>query len=288
LTTGLTNQMLFEIDHLTRYRYTLPVRLGEHVLRFLPAAYWQLRLSNFSLEIDPTPVRREDALDVWGNCVHKVWFAEETDHLEIRAHLEGVTSQTAVATAEINMPLPMHYGNQTAAMMAFLEPLDDSETLRSFVQPLLANAAGDGLVFLDLLNQAVNNYYQRKVRMEGPPQSPTQTLILGKGVCRDLAILFMAACRHVGIAARFVSGYQQADGVRQLHYLHAWPEAYLPARGWVGYDPTYATRVGSDHVPVAAAPNSAAVAPVDGGYTFHGPELTSTLWADIRITTWRD
>jgi len=97
----------------------------------------------------------------------------------------------------------------------------------------------------------------------------------------------MAACRQAGLAARFVSGYQQGDGSRQLRYLHAWPEVYLPGHGWRGYDPTHGTLVGEEHVAVAAAPAAEAVTPVEGGYRFRGETLVSTLETDIRITTRR-
>jgi transglutaminase-like putative cysteine protease len=125
------------------------------------------------------------------------------------------------------------------------------------------------------------------VRIEGGPRSPAQTLVRGEGVCRDLTVLFMAACRQAGVAARFVSGYQQGDGIRAQRYLHAWAEVYLPACGWLGYDPTHAATAGSDHVTVAAAPTADAVTPVEGGYSFQGALITSTLKTDIRITTRR-
>ena len=159
----------------------------------------------------------------------------------------------------------------------------DDTALQSFLQPLLADAAGDGLAFLSSLNKAVHGFYRRGVRLEGAPRTPAQTLARGERACRDLAVLFLAACRQAGVAARFVSGYQRGDGMRSTRYLHAWPEVYLPASGWRGYDPTHATLVGTGHVAVAAAPLAGAVTPVEGGYSFNGPAITSSLQTDIRI-----
>jgi transglutaminase-like putative cysteine protease len=277
--------MFFEIDHITRYAYSAPVHLGEHLLRFLPAQLAGQRPGRCCLEIDPGPTRREEDVDSWGNRVERVRFQGYTDQLEIRAHLEVETQETASQLDPGDIRLPVYYTSGTAALAPYLKPLEDSANLQSFVVPLLATAAGDGLAFLKELNQAIHRFYHRGVRLEGPPRTPAQTLALGEGVCRDLAVLFMAACRQAGLAARFVSGYQQGDGTREVRYLHAWPEVYLPGRGWRGYDPTDGMVVGSDHVAVAAAPVAAAVTPVEGGYSFRGAVVTSTLETDIRITT---
>ena len=274
--------MLFEIDHLTRYRYSVPVQLGEHLLRFLPPFRAGQRPVYCRVDIDPLPSYREEITDAWGNRVERVWFHGETGHLEVRAHLEVETQAT-------NGPalcwLPPGYGAAAAGLAPYLEPLDDPASLQPLVQPLLDASGNDGLAFLAALNTAVHAYYHRGVRLDGPPHTPAQTLALGEGVCRDLTVLFMAAARLAGFATRFVSGYQQGDGTRQVRYLHAWPEVCLPGGDWRGYDPTHGTSIGADHVAVAAAPTAAAVTPLEGGYSFQGTLLNSTLDTDIRITS---
>ena len=277
--------MFFEIDHLTRYQYSVPVQLGEHLLRLLPPSLPAQQPGFCRLDITPEPSGREDGLDFWGNPIQRVWFHGETNCLEIRAHLEVQTLEMAPPGAAGYVGLPVYYGQQADALASYLQPLETAHGLASFVQPLLAAAGGDALAFLALLNGSINRFYHRGVRLEGPPRTPAETLARGDGVCRDLTLLFMAVCRQVGLAARFVSGYQQGVGTGELRYLHAWPEVYLPGRGWVGYDPTHATLVGSDHVVVAAAPTAAEVTPVEGGYTFQGSSLTSTLATEIRIST---
>jgi len=277
--------MLFEIDHITRYDYSVPVQLGVHLLRFLPPSLAGQQPGHCRLEVSPGPSSRVDGVDDWGNRIQRVWFQGETDHLEIRAHLEVQTLETEPVSRSWHVGLPVCYGTETAALTSYLQPLEATTSLQSFVQPLLTIADGDGMVFLAALNQSIHGFYHRGVRLEGPPRTPVETLARGEGVCRDLAILFMAVCRQVGLASRFVSGYQQGDGTRELRYLHAWPEVYLPDRGWLGFDPTYAAVVGDDHVVVAAAPTAAEVTPVEGGYIFQGTAVTSTLATEIRITT---
>ena len=49
-------------------------------------------------------------------------------------------------------------------------------------------------------------------------------------------MLFIDICRSVGLAARFVSGYQEGDADQDKRYMHAWAEVYLPGAGWIGLE----------------------------------------------------
>ena len=89
-----------------------------------------------------------------------------------------------------------------------------------------------------------------------------------EGSCRDLAVLFCAACRAVGLAARFVSGYERDASLQENGDLHAWADVYLEGGGWRGYDPSRALAVASTHVAVAAASDPLLASPVSG--TFRG------------------
>jgi len=281
------SKMLFEIDHRTSYRYSLPVQLDPHLLRFRPLERPGQHTTACEIAVDPTPSTRASSADAWGNQVERVAFQGETDHLEIRVRLCVMTSDPPAGSAPSDFALPAAGGNRDPALSAYLEPLDDAIALRDFAAPIMRAAAGSGLNFLDGLNSAVHSFYHRGVRIDGPPMRPSQTIVAGEGVCRDLTLLFMAVCRQAGLASRFVSGYQQGDGTRELRYLHAWPEIHLPDYGWLGFDPTHGGRVGADHVAVAAGPTAVSVTPVEGGYRFIGEVLNSTLKTEIRISTLR-
>ena len=106
-----------------------------------------------------------------------------------------------------------------------------------------------------------------RFRPTGAPQTPAETLARGRGACRDQTVLFVALCRAAGLAARFVSGYQDRSAMEtDRRYLHAWPEVYLPGAGWYGYDPTRGTAVSNGHVALAAARDPAGTLPVEGSY----------------------
>lgn len=277
--------MYFTIDHLTRYQYSVPIRLGEHRLRFLPWTDHRQRPGYCYVATTPAPRYSSETIDEWGNRMLVLQFDSECTQFEIRAHIEAETVDLTPLDVGSSLLFPVHYGVDGFALNPYLQSLENPAELRPFIEPILAAACGNVLMFLLMLNSAIHQFYHSGVRIDGPPRSPAQTLGLREGVCRDLAVLFMAACRQVGLASRFVSGYQQGDGTRTVRYLHAWAQVYLPGLGWHGFDPTQNVVVGADHLAIAAAPTPPAVTPVEGGYTFQGTLLNSTLDTDIQINT---
>jgi transglutaminase-like putative cysteine protease len=97
--------------------------------------------------------------------------------------------------------------------------------------------------------------------------------------------LYIAACRSLGLASRFTSGYvaplDQLDSQRQLH---AWAEVFLPDVGWRGWDPSQGARVSDRHLPLCAAVDQAGTMPVEGGFYFTGAIVDTTLDYDLRVS----
>ena len=164
--------------------------------------------------------------------------------------------------------LPMDYAPPVAAALApYLGNDAPGMAVRSLVAQLHRASDGSPASFLAGLNQWIYREIEREIRDQGHPQSPAQTLRLRRGACRDQTVLFAALARTAGIAARFVSGYQDKSALdTERRYLHAWPEVYLPGGGWRGFDPTRGIAVAGGHVPVAASANPSDAAPVDGSY----------------------
>jgi transglutaminase-like putative cysteine protease len=135
--------------------------------------------------------------------------------------------------------------------------------------------------FLTRLATTICDRFKLVRRETGGPWPAVTTMEQRQGACRDLAVLYMDACRCVGLAARFVSGYQDAYRNMGKRDLHAWAEVYLPGAGWRGYDPTRGLAVAEHHVAVAAAADPQFAAPVTA--TYRGTDVDAEMHTEVSI-----
>jgi transglutaminase-like putative cysteine protease len=279
--------MTFEVLHTTRYTYGTPVFLEPHLLRLRPRSDAAQRLVRFDLSVFPDPTGRSECLDLDGNCVCHLWFSAVTDRLEIRTASVVETIRTNpfdfLLTPATGLTLPMRY---PATLIPSLSPYLDGppavpDDVATFGTEFAEAVKWETLPFLSTLTTRLPQQVAVVVREEGDPLPPDVVLAQRQGSCRDLARLFIDACRAVGLAARFVSGYQEGDPDQSRRDLHAWAEVYLPGGGWRGYDPTLGLVVDDRHIALAAGPTFRDAAPVTG--TFRGTGATATPQADIAI-----
>jgi transglutaminase-like putative cysteine protease len=263
--------MRIDVDHLTTYSYSEPVALGPHRVRLRPRPDGSFRELDYALAVDPAPVLRREQLDAAGNLVTGLWFEGETRHLRIHSRF-SVEAQEREPLGPPLEPtqrtLPVVYPDEEAACLApFRATGVVEDSVRALANRLADETDGDPVAFLSRLTERLHREIQREIRPRGAPQTPAETLERGRGACRDQTVLFIATCRSMGLAARFVSGYQDRSALdTPERYLHAWPEAYVPRQGWQGFDPTRGIVVTNGHVPVAAAPEPSLAMPVDGSY----------------------
>ena len=275
--------MRFSVRHQSIYRYAAPVRLAGHVLRLSPRPDAGALISRV-LTIEPEPIARDDAVDRFGNLRTRVDFEGMTDVFRIDSRFEidvKPASPISVAGAPPGLPWGSDACDPNAAYLAG-EAADGA--VRAFARKLAVESGGDPRAFLDRLNATIFRTVRHDIRPEGAARPPEETLALGHGACRDVTMLSLAACRSLGIPARFVSGYQaHADTPDGRRHLHAWAQAFAPGLGWRGYDPTHGLDVSDGHVALCAAPDQAATMPVEGGY--YGPAVASSLSYAIEIAT---
>jgi transglutaminase-like putative cysteine protease len=277
------------IQHRTQYSFSSPVRLGAHRLFLRPREGHDLRIaaSTLTLSPDATIAWRRDYFD---NVLAVADFGDES--------LETVSIASNVEV-ELYDELPLNFiVDERALRFPLTYDADELEALGPYLKPIYPNdpqllgwleayriLPGDTETFtvLDRINNRIHDELMYQLREEEGVRPPGVTLGLGAGACRDFAALFMECCRRLGIAARFVSGYAhnpatEAGGAA----THAWAEVYLPGAGWKGFDPTYATVVGPDHIPVAVHAHPEAIPPVSGSFMGRA-DVASTLTVNVQI-----
>ncbi|MGC1480687.1 MAG: transglutaminase family protein [Chthoniobacterales bacterium] len=262
----------FQINHETLYQYSEPVRFAEHRLVLRPREGHDIRVEEMRLTISPE-FSIEWSRDVFGNSVATVHLLEKADELLIRS--ECVIHQTADFPVEERphaapLPYPVIYDDRESIVASAYRTTtfpDDLKTVRSWVKniDLPPEATADAVV--DTINRAIRTGIRYNRRDERGVQSPSETLSLGTGSCRDLSTLLLEALRVLGFPARFASGYldcRASEAGRAS--THAWAEAYLPEIGWLGVDPTIGERTSTRHVVVGVSNHPRGVMPIKGSF----------------------
>jgi transglutaminase-like putative cysteine protease len=278
--------MRFTIRHNTRYRYSSPVQFGPQRLRFHPRDDGAQRIITHQLGITPTPLGRNDHIDLEGNRVTQIWFEEATDRFDIEVTMQVETLRRKafdfILTPEATV-LPINHEHDHICARAYLDRIEPDDAVTAFTAELSLAVERDTLRFLNELNYRLFADFSHVHRDIGAPQSPVHTLESRRGACRDLAVLFVDCCRSEGIAARFASGYQKGDLQSERRHLHAWPEVYLPGAGWRGFDPTHGEAIADTHITIAAAAHSRDTMPVSGSFKGEGATSTLDYTVDIQV-----
>jgi len=278
--------MQYQIRHITHYTFSSAVILEPHVLRLRPQEVQGVGVDDFRMAIRPAPAGRFVARDVAGNLVDQVFFSTPDRELRIETafdcHLGEDNAFGFLIYPFTATRLPFTYPESDSPFThPYLERSAEARETAAFAHAIMEETGHETLPFLMCLAGALYRRTEHIVREEGAPLPPDETLVSTRGSCRDVAVLFMAACRHVGLAARFVSGYALADKAEQRRHLHAWAEVLLPGAGWIGFDPSCGSAVNNAYVPVAAAANPLEAAPVTG--TLRGAGAKSRLSYTVEI-----
>ncbi|WP_128544768.1 transglutaminase family protein [Larkinella soli] len=273
------------VNHLLHYDYSSPVFLEPHTLYLYPKILPHQRLSAYDLRITPTPSKLVRNVDVEGNVQQVIYFKDQTESLHVEADIV-VESESYNAYDFVLFPfetqrLSFHYPEADRRLLEpYLERIGVTTTVEQYARQIAAEAKWQTVPFLSHLCSTIRFGFAYEIRDLGPALSPEETLISRKGSCRDYAVLYIAACRSVGLAARFVSGYLYGNP-HQEHELHAWAEVYLPGAGWRGFDPTEGSVVINNHLFLASSFFHDRLPPLAG--TFRGP-ARSAMTASVSIT----
>lgn len=267
------------ITHRTLYRYAGPVRFGPHRLMVRPRDSHDLRLLAATLATTPAATLRWKH-DVFANSVAIATFAAAAATLEIvsRITIEHFPADAPDVAALIEPYAETHPFAYPAEEAEDLAPVlrrhdPDPERLvdnwaRRFLNPAGPTRTAE---LLAAITRAIHAEFRYETREAAGTRPAPETLRLGSGACRDLALLMMEACRSLGLAARFVSGYlydpailDAAAPMQGGGTTHAWCEVYVPGAGWVEFDPTNGLVAGRNLIRVAVARTPEQAVPIGG------------------------
>ncbi len=278
--------MQFHIRHRTSYRYSRPVALDPHLLRIHPRKDAAQTIRSFFLDIQPQPAGMTEFFDLEGSQVAQVWFDSMTDRLDVSVETLVETHQDNpfqfIITDPGMMNIPVEYPTALRTRLAaYMEPTTPAGPIQRLMEPVIDDCGEDSMSALMELTRAFRDEFEPELRIFGPTRDPMETLANRSGACRDLALLFVECCRHLGFAARFVSGYWNGVHVDKNRHLHAWAEVYLPQAGWRGFDPNTGLAVADQHIPLAAGITPSGAAYISGA--FWGSDVTSDMSASLHI-----
>jgi uncharacterized protein (DUF2126 family)/transglutaminase-like putative cysteine protease len=265
--------------HVTSYKFDRTISLAPHVLRLRPAPHCRTPIHSYSLKVTPEAHFLNWQQDAFGNYLARLVFPEKTR--ELRFEVELIADMTVYNPFDFFIEesaekYPFEYSQlERSELGPYLQKVVTGPRLKKWLQRVDRSEITT-IDFLIEVNRMVQQTVNYSVRMEPGVQSCEQTLQRELGSCRDSAWLLVQVFRHLGLAARFVSGYlvqltadeKALDGPSgpeaDFTDLHAWTEVYVPGAGWIGLDPTSGLLASEGHIPLACTPHPTSAAPITG------------------------
>ncbi len=272
----------------TTYRYGEAVAFSPHEVRLFPRADYFSRVRRVEFKTVPEATVRFSR-DVFDNVVASCFFPVKSDELRVELAID----------LEIEQKDPFHFLLEEDAINA---PFTYDAKLRELLGPYLARPATENLripgwneptaerpqatvTALVELNRALHECIGYERREEGPARASAETLRVGRGACRDVAVLQADVLRQLGMAARLTSGYlreTESEVRRAEGSLHAWTEVFLPGAGWVGLDATNGVFCNHNFIAAAVGVTPAEITPISGSY-FHQQRIPAEMISRLEL-----
>jgi transglutaminase-like putative cysteine protease len=274
--------MRIKIFHQTTYRYASAFKTVIQSLRMTPRDHEGQHVAKWRIELSADGLLRagEDPL---GNLTHALTvqgsLQKPLNELIVSVSGEVITTDTnglINGTAErFNPEIFLRSTELTQADDAICQFAD--KVMEGIDYPLTATHK---------LLEALNNDVKFDIEPTHVATTAAESFAIKKGVCQDMTHILIAACRHRGLPARYVSGYfKRIDGVTDQDAGHAWAEVYLPDLGWVGFDAANGICTTDAHVRVAIGLDYLGAAPVRGSRYGGGSEtLDVALHVDAMMS----
>ncbi len=274
----------YEIEHVSRYLYTAPVRHSVMSLCLQPRDDLGQRLRHFAVSTAP-PAPLNGETDCFGNTKHVLNIHREHEALEITTRSTVETAPAAALPASLGAGAweELRSWRESFAHWDFMHAsalARPSAALTAFMDRLGIEPAGDPLAALLRLSDTLHHSFQYVPGTTSAVSPIEHILESGRGVCQDYAHVMIAIARSWGVPARYVSGYMYVTHQALETATHAWVECRLPDLGWVGFDPTNQSLADGRYVRIAVGRDYQDVAPTRGVLLGGGD---SRLEVDVRM-----
>ncbi len=272
--------IVVSIKHHTNYQYDRHVTMSPHLIRLKPAPHSRSRILSYSLKVFPESHFINYQQDAFGNYLARIVMHDKVQAFKV--HVEVIVEMTVINpfdffVEEYAEKYPFQYLEQESKeLKPYFELAENGPLLTKWIAGLTHLKGVNIVDFLVAVNKSLFDHVEYAVRLESGVLTCEETLEKRVGSCRDSAWVLVQAMRHLGLAARFVSGYliqlkadQKAiDGPsgpdEDFTDLHAWCEVYIPGAGWIGLDPTSGLLAGEGHIPLCCTPDPVSAAPISG------------------------
>jgi transglutaminase-like putative cysteine protease len=268
------------IRHSTVYRYRRPVTFGEHRAMFRPRDSHDLRVLDARLVLSP-PGDVRWIHDVFSNSIALITFDQPAEELRFDSVIEiehyGL-NDPQMMLREYAASYPFRYDNEQ--MPDLLPTLqchypDPDGAIGAWARQFLDQAESTNTEELLIrITRGIKEQFVYQERAIHGTQTPTETLSLRSGTCRDFALFMIEAVRSLGLAARFVTGYLydpaldgEGPALEGAGATHAWVQVFLPGAGWIEFDPTNGLIGGTNLIRVGVARDPKQAVPLQGSYS---------------------
>jgi transglutaminase-like putative cysteine protease len=286
--------VIYDLEHITTYSYRQSVTFGEHRAIFLPNASHGERILSYSIDSN-LPNKTRWTMDTLSNNVATLELNEPAKELiitcRLRAEHFGLKAIAEFPLDPRAIEIPVQYTpDEWIDLAVFMRPHaeDPDGSVAAWAKDFVAGDQDNTLDAIQRMMDRIKDSLTYQSRETEGTQSPSETLRLRSGTCRDYAWLMIEALRRLGLACRFVSGYLYDAaldggevGMTGSGATHAWLQVYLPGAGWRSYDPTNQITAGFDLIQVAIARHPAQVLPLSGSWFGQADDY---LGIDVKVT----
>lgn len=249
--------MRIKLHHETRYVYDEPARGAIQILRLTPRNHAGQFVRNWRVEIDADGRLYRDE-DAYGNITHTFSIDGPLEGLRILVVGEvDIAADAGFVRGTLERFPPAYWASETSLTRP-------DAAIRDFAADLAGQEGGDSLAFLHRMVATIFKDFAFQTGETDANTSAEQAFAARKGVCQDFAHIFIAAARARDIPARYVSGYYLRSDTAEQEAGHAWAEAFVPALGWIGFDPAHGLCTDNRYIRLAIGRDYLEAAPIRG------------------------